>query len=76
MVSAPTVGRYMQDLTYRFKDNYELANKLSYLGEELTELGVPFGKRWKDFTKEEQKIIHWCKSMLEREGYNDMGKTD
>jgi len=75
MITAPTLGRYMMDLTYR-TDNLELANKLSYLGEELTEMNVPFGKRWKDYSNFEKRIILQCKEKLEKEGWNDLGKTD
>lgn len=67
MVSAPALGRYMMDLTYRVGDNYELANKLSYLGEELTEMDTPFAKRWEHYTSFEKKIILQCKEMMENE---------
>lgn len=67
MVTAPALGRYMMDLTYRVGDNYELANKLSYLGEELTEMDTPFSKRWEHYTATEKKIILQCKEMMEKE---------
>ncbi len=67
MVDAPALGRYMMDLTYQVKDNYELANKLSYLGEELTELGTPFSKRWDQYTTLDKKLIILCKEKMEKE---------
>ena len=67
MVTAPALGRYMMDLTYRTGDNFELANLLSYLGEELTEMDTPFAKRWKDYTPLQRKVILQCKEMMENE---------
>jgi len=67
MVTAPALGRYMMDLTYKTGDNYALANMLSYLGEELTEMDTPFSKRWEHYTDTEKKIILQCKKMMEKD---------
>lgn len=66
MVDAPALGRFMMDLTYKVGDNYELANRLSYLGEELTEMGTPFSKRWDQYTATDKKIIIQCKNLMEK----------
>jgi hypothetical protein len=67
MVTAPALGRYMMELTYKTGDNYELANLLSYLGEELTEMDTPFAKRWEHYSDMQKKVILQCKKMLEDE---------
>jgi|TARA_B110000503_G_scaffold137036_1_gene220518 hypothetical protein len=59
-IAAPALGRYMMDLTYKTGSNYELANVLSRLGEDLVEMDTPFAKRWKEYTPIEKRIIHNC----------------
>lgn len=66
MTTAPELGRYMMDLTFKVKDN-ELANLLCVLGEGLTEMDTPFSKRWKHYTPFQRKIITQCKKMMEDE---------
>jgi hypothetical protein len=66
MVDAAAVGRYMSDLSYRTTDNYELANMLSRLSDDLETFGTSvFAKRWNDFTDNEKKVIIKCKKMME-----------
>ena len=67
MITAPALGRYMMNLTYKTGDNFELANLLSYLGEELTEMDTPFAKRWEHYTPLQRKVILQCKEMMENE---------
>ena len=66
MVDAAAVGRYMSELSYRTTDNYELANMLSRLSDDLETFGTSvFAKRWNDFTDNEKKVIIKCKKMME-----------
>ena len=66
MVDAAAVGRYRSDLSYRTPDNYELANMLSRLSDDLETFGTSvFAKRWNDFTDNEKKVIIKCKKMME-----------
>lgn len=65
MVTAPALGRFMMDLTFKVKDD-QLANLLSFLGEELTEMDTPFAMRWKDYTPFQRKVILECKRMMEQ----------
>lgn len=66
MVDAAAVGRYMSELSYRTTDNYELANMLSRLSDDLETFGTSvFAKRWNDFTDYEKKVIIQCKKMME-----------
>jgi hypothetical protein len=55
----------MMELTFKVKDD-QLANLLSYLGEELTEMDTPFAKRWKEYTPFQRKVILQCKEMMEK----------
>jgi hypothetical protein len=65
-IDAPALGRYMMDLTYKTGENYELANMLSRLGEDLTELGTPFSKRWENFNPMEKSIIKSCYTKMKQ----------
>jgi len=65
MVTAPALGRFMMDLTFKVKDD-QLANLLSFLGEGLTEMDTPFAMRWKDYTPFQRKVIVECKRMMEQ----------
>jgi hypothetical protein len=65
MVSAAAVSRYMSDLSYNTKDNYELANLLSRLSDDLETFGTPFAKRWNEFTNFEKQVILQCKQAME-----------
>ena len=65
-IDAPALGRYMMDLTYKTGEAYELANMLSRLGEELTELGTPFAKRWDNFNPMEKRIIKSCYAKMKQ----------
>ena len=63
---AATLGRWMMDLTYKVKEDHELANTLSKIGEMLCEFEVPHGTRWSDFTIKEKKMINKCAKIMAR----------
>lgn len=65
-IDAPALGRFMMDLTYKTGENYELANVLSRLGEDLTEMDTPFSKRWKDYSPFEQRVIKSCYTKMKQ----------
>jgi hypothetical protein len=65
-IDAPALGRYMMDLTYKTGENYELANMLSRLGEDLTEMGTPFSKRWENFNATEKRIVKSCYAKMKQ----------
>lgn len=75
-ITPAKIGRYMMELTYRVGDNYELANTLSRLGEDLTDMNSPFARRWSDFTSTEKSIIEQCLKKMKEEDWNDLGQTD
>ncbi len=69
MIDAAAVGRYMSDLSYKMTENFELANMLSRLSDDLETFGTSvFAKRWNDFTNDEKKLIIQCKKMMENNG--------
>jgi len=63
---AASLGRWIMDQTYRIKENHELANKLSKVGEMLCNFDVPHGTRWNDFSNDEKKLINECKRIYEK----------
>lgn len=65
-IDAPALGRFMMDLTYKTGENYELANVLSRLGEDLTEMGTPFAKRWENFSAMEKRIVKSCYEKMKK----------
>jgi len=50
------IGRKMMDASYTASSD-ELFNKLCRIGNELTTVGAPFGKRLTEFTEEEKQFV-------------------
>ena len=63
---AATLGRWMMDLTYKVKEDHELANMLSKIGEMLCAFDMPHGTRWSDFSSDEKKLVNECKRIREK----------
>ncbi len=63
---AAQLGRWIMDQTYKIKENHELANKLSKIGEMLCAFDMPHGTRWKDFSSDEKKLVNECKRIWEK----------
>ena len=63
---AARLGRWIMDQTYKIKENHELANKLSKIGEMLCEYDMPHGTRWSDFSSDEKKLVNECKRIYEK----------
>ena len=63
---AARLGRWIMDQTYKIKENHELANKMSKIGEMLCEYDMPHGTRWKDFSNDEKKLVNECKRIYEK----------
>ena len=70
MVNAAAVSRYMSNLSYNTNSNYELANLLTRLADDLETFGTPFAKRWNEFTPFERRVILQCKEKMENERSN------
>lgn len=63
-----SLGRYMMDLTYKTGDDFELANILSRIGQDLTESKQPFSVLWKSYSVVERKIISSCYKKMKDAG--------
>ena len=63
---AATLGRWMMDQTYKIKEDHELANMLSKIGEMLCNFDMPHGTRWKDLSLKEKQMINKCQKIMER----------
>ena len=50
------IGRKMMDASYTASTD-EIFNKLCRIGNELTTVGAPFGKRLQEFTEEEKQFV-------------------
>ena len=51
------IGRQMMDAAYKVKSD-ETFNKLCRVGNELTTVGAPFGKRLQEFTEDDRQFVY------------------
>lgn len=64
-LDAMKLAEYMQKLTYRIKEDHEMANQLSRCADKLSEIDASFGTRWdRDFDEAEKKLIRQCHKMM------------
>ena len=64
-LDAMKLAEYMQNLTYRIKEDHEMANRLSRCADKLSEIDANFGTRWdRDFDKNEKALIRQCHKMM------------
>ena len=64
-LDAMKLAEYMQNLTYRIKEDHEMANRLSRCADKLSEIDASFGTRWdRDFDKNEKALIRQCHKMM------------
>jgi len=58
---ATSLAEFMMSLTYKIKDDHDMAIRLMRLADKLSDLDASFGTRWdRDFTKEEQQLTNNC----------------
>jgi uncharacterized membrane protein len=63
--NATKLAEFMQNLTYKIKEDHDMANQLSRIAEKLTELDAHFGTRWdKDFDSGEKQLISKCLKLM------------
>ena len=68
--NATRLAEFMQNLTYKIKEDHDMANQLSRIAQKLTELEAHFGTRWdKDFDSSEKQLISKCLKLMK-------GKSD
>tara|TARA_B100001175_G_C19487338_1_gene630558 strand:+ start:1396 stop:1644 length:249 start_codon:yes stop_codon:yes gene_type:complete len=63
--NATRLAEFMQNLTYKIKEDHEMANQLSRVAHKLTELDAHFGTRWeRDFDENEKKLVSKCIKLM------------
>ena len=63
--NATRLAEFMQNLTYKIKEDHEMANQLSRVAQKLTELDTHFGTRWdRDFDEVEKKLVSKCIKLM------------
>ena len=66
--NATRLAEFMQNLTYKIKEDHEMANQLSRVAQKLTELDTHFGTRWdRDFDEMEKKLVSKCIKLMKGE---------
>ena len=63
---AARLGRWMMDQTYKIKENHELANAMSRVGQKLESIDSPFGYKFEDFDANEVKLIKMCQKAMDK----------
>ena len=65
---ATQLGEFMMSLTYKIKEDHDMAVKLMRLADKLSDLDALFGTRWeRDFNEEEKQLTMNCLKMMEKE---------
>lgn len=64
---ATGLAEFMTDLTYRIKDDHDMAVRLMRLAEKLSDLDALFGTRWeRDFDADEKQLATNCLKLMSR----------
>tara|TARA_B100001094_G_C17783498_1_gene600893 strand:+ start:193 stop:444 length:252 start_codon:yes stop_codon:yes gene_type:complete len=65
---ATGLAEFMTDLTYKIKEDHDLAVQLMRLAEKLSDLDALFGTRWeRDFDADEKKLVNSCFALMEKQ---------
>ena len=65
---ATGLAEFMTDLTYKIKEDHDLAVQLMRLAEKLSDLDALFGTRWeRDFNADEKKLVNSCFALMEKQ---------
>ena len=68
---ATGLAEFMTDLTYKIKDDHDMAVRLMRLAEKLSDLDALFGTRWeRDFNEDEKQLVNNCYKMMQQDGIN------
>jgi hypothetical protein len=58
---ATKLGEFMMGLTYKIKDDHDMAVRLMRLADKLSDLDASFGTRWdRDFDQDEKQLVNNC----------------
>jgi len=62
---ATQLGEFMTELTYKIKEDHEMAVRLMRLAEKLSDLDALFGTRWDlDFDDDEKQLAMNCLKLM------------
>jgi len=62
---ATQLGEFMTGLTYKIKEDHEMAVRLMRLAEKLSDLDALFGTRWdRDFDDDEKQLAINCLKLM------------
>ena len=65
---ATKLGEFMIGLTYKIKEDHDMAVRLMRLADKLSDLDALFGTRWeRDFDSEEKKLVNNCFALMEKQ---------
>jgi|TARA_B100001093_G_scaffold1388_1_gene1384 hypothetical protein len=65
---ATQLGEFMMGLTYKIKEDHDMAVRLMRLADKLSDLDALFGTRWeRDFDSEEKKLVNNCFALMEKQ---------
>ena len=65
---ATKLGEFMMGLTYKIKDDHDMAVRLMRLADKLSDLDALFGTRWeRDFDADEKKLAVQCVKLMEKQ---------
>jgi len=65
---ATQLGEFMMSLTYKIKEDHDMAVRLMRLADKLSDLDALFGTRWeRDFDAEEKQLALNCIKLMEKE---------
>ena len=65
---ATQLGEFMMGLTYKIKEDHDMAVRLMRLADKLSDLDALFGTRWeRDFDEDEKQLITKCYKLMEKE---------
>tara|TARA_B100001094_G_scaffold159528_1_gene154406 strand:+ start:192 stop:443 length:252 start_codon:yes stop_codon:yes gene_type:complete len=65
---ATGLAEFMTELTYKIKEDHDLAVRLMRLAEKLSDLDALFGTRWeRDFDADEKKLAVQCVKLMEKQ---------
>ena len=65
---ATQLGEFMMGLTYKIKEDHDMAVRLLRLADKLSDLDALFGTRWeRDFNEDEKQLITNCYKLMEKE---------
>ena len=65
---ATKLGEFMMGLTYKIKEDHDMAVRLMRLADKLSDLDALFGTRWeRDFDSEEKKLVNHCFALMEKQ---------